>query len=186
MKAFGRNGFRRGHAEQFLVGHGADRIPHPGGTLLAHLIRVADVLAGWDADENIQLAGLCHAAYGTDGFAQSLLELPERATLAALIGNQAEALVYFYGSCDRGFVYPRLATSPVLFRDRFTGADSRPPTPAMSAFLEITAANELDVMAHNEALAAQHGAALHALFAGARQYLSPKAWEACDAQLRPE
>lgn len=165
--------------EQFLTEHGAAAIPHPGGTLLTHLVRVSNVLADWGATSDVQVAGLCHATYGTDGFDRSLLDLADRKILVDLIGERAEALVYFYASCDRGFVYPRLAATPVVFRDRFTGADFEPPTSALRAFLEITAANELDVMAHNPTLAAQHGAALYGLFASTSEYLSPQAWQAC-------
>jgi hypothetical protein len=35
----------------FLVAHGAADIAHPGGTLLAHLIRTADLLGEWRASE---------------------------------------------------------------------------------------------------------------------------------------
>lgn len=54
-------------------------MPHPGGTLLEHLIRVRLQLAAWDAEPAIQAAGLCHAAYGTDGFGETLLALADRA-----------------------------------------------------------------------------------------------------------
>ncbi len=47
--------------------------------------------------------------------------------------------------------------------------------------MEITAANELDVMAHDPAIAAQHGPALYRLFDRTRTLLSPAAQTACDA-----
>lgn len=145
---------------EFLRSHGAEGMPHPGGTLLEHLIRVRETLAGWGASEDVQIAGLCHAAYGTDGFAPSLLDLADRAELERLIGARAEALVYFYASCDRGYTYPRLGTDQrPTFRDRFTGAESDPAEDDLRAFLAVTAANELDVFAHNAELKQQHGAA---------------------------
>ncbi|WP_218021587.1 DUF6817 domain-containing protein [Nocardia acidivorans] len=171
--------------ERFLIEHGADRIPHPGGTLLTHLKRVAGLLADWDAATHIQVAGLCHATYGTDGFGQSLLDLADRPILVHLIGEPAEALVYFYASCDRDAVYPRLADDKVLFRDRFTGGEEYADPRELSAFMEITAANELDVMTQNPALAVQHGAALHELFGRTRHHLSPRAWHDCHTQLPP-
>ncbi|WP_330181458.1 hypothetical protein OHB26_34595 [Nocardia sp. NBC_01503] len=176
---------QRDRIEQFLTEHGADRIPHPGGTLLAHLKRVAGLLADWDAADHIQLAGLCHATYGTDGFGQSLLDIADRPMLVNLIGEPAEALVYFYASCDRGAVYSRLADDKVLFRDRFTGTEEYAEPRDLSAFMEITAANELDVMTQNSELAARHGVALHELFGRTRHHLSPKAWHDCHAQLPP-
>lgn len=161
-------------------------MPHPGGTLLAHLLRVAGTLAEWGADPAVQTAGLCHAAYGTDGFDQALLTTSERDLLAALIGEQAEALVYLYGSCDRAAVYPQLGRDrPLLFRDRFTGRERTVTDAELRAFVEITAANELDVLARDDELATRHGQALYRLFDGARELLSAAAWAGCVRQLGP-
>ncbi|MFI8461891.1 DUF6817 domain-containing protein [Kitasatospora sp. NPDC085464] len=166
--------------EAFLLAHDTDRIPHPGGTLLAHLHRVADLLADWGCDPAVRAAGLCHAAYGTDGFDHALLGLDRRGTLADLAGPRAEALVHLYASCDRAVVYPRLGVDePVVFRDRFTGADHTPPEADLRAFLALTVANELDVLAHNADLAARYGPGLYELFARARTLLPPAAWRAC-------
>lgn len=161
-------------------------MPHPGGTLLDHLGRVRGLLAEWGADTRIQAAGLCHATYGTDGFDETLLPVTERHVLAELIGARAETLVYLYASCDRGAVYPRLpGGEPVVFRDRFTGAEHAPDAADLRAFLEITAANELDVMTHNAELAALHGAPLHRLFTRSGHLLSRAARDACERQLGP-
>ena len=163
---------------EFLLGRGAGQLPHPGGTLYEHLVRVAALLAEWGAGEDLQVAGLCHACYGTDGYDQALLGLDERPVLTALAGVRAESLVYLYGSCDWAAVYPALGQDgPVPFRDRFTGRTHRPPERDIRAFTELTAANELDVMRHNAALAARHGAALRQLFAGARPRLTDAAWQ---------
>jgi catechol 2,3-dioxygenase-like lactoylglutathione lyase family enzyme len=170
----------------FLRTGGAAELRHPGGTLLDHLHRVRDLLAGWGADVDVQVAGLCHATYGTDGFEPSLLPLAERATLRGLIGERAEALVYLYASCDRSVVYPRIGRDePVVFRDRFAEVEFTPEVGDLRAFLEITAANELDVLAHNESLAARHGAGLYRLFTRAGALLSSRAREAYQRQLAP-
>ncbi|MCX4744028.1 hypothetical protein OG455_00620 [Kitasatospora sp. NBC_01287] len=171
-------------AEEFLRARGAGELPHPGGTLLAHLIRVADLLGEWGADPHVRVAGLCHAAYGTDGFDQALAGTAERGLLAELIGEEAEALVHLYASCDRGVVYPQLGIGrPVVFRDRLTGREHTPPESDLRAFLAITAANELDVLAHNAALADRYGPALYRLFARSRDLLPTAAQEACARQL---
>ncbi|MFD8543247.1 DUF6817 domain-containing protein [Streptomyces sp. NPDC059649] len=184
----------------FLRARGAGRMPHPGGTLLEHLLRVARLLGEWDADPAVQVAGLCHAAYGTDGFDQTLLDVGEldvgkldvggleaggRAVLTELIGERAEALVHLYASCDRDVVYPRFGGGrrPVVFRDRFTGQEHTPPEPDVRAFLEITAANELDVLAHNAELAERYGPALCRLFTRAQDLLSAAARDACEHHL---
>ncbi|MFJ8622340.1 DUF6817 domain-containing protein [Kitasatospora sp. NPDC093550] len=166
--------------EDFLRARGADRIPHPGGTLLAHLVRVAGLLADWGCDPAVRTAGLCHAAYGTDGFDHALLGLDQRAALVELVGHRAEALVHLYASCDRAAVYPRLGVvEQPLFRDRFTGREHTPPEDDLRAFLALTAANELDVLAHNADLAARYGPGLRLLFTRTRPLLPPAARQAC-------
>ena len=169
--------------QEFLRDHGAGQLPHPGGTLYEHLVRVAALLAEWGAGEDLQAAGLCHACYGTDGYPHTLLGLDERPVLSALAGAGAESLVYLYGSCDRAAVHPALKEpGPVPFRDRFTGRTHTPPESDIRAFTELTAANELDVIRHNPAMAARHGAALRQFFAGARQRLTDAAWHAWSQQ----
>lgn len=172
---------RRNAAEALLRARGAENIDHPGGTLLAHLVRVHTVLAEWGADDDVSLAGLCHAMYGTDGFPVALLELDERPVLADAIGSGAEVLVYLYASCDREQTYPQLVQRVVTFTDRFRGTRHAPSSLGLRAFMEITAANELDVVRHNRELADQHGDRLAALFAEVGQYLSEpasRAWAA--------
>lgn len=173
-------------AEDFLGARGARHMSHPGGTLLEHLIRVARRLGEWGADPDVQVAGLCHAAYGTDGFDRPLADVTERGVLTELIGGRPEGLVHLYASCDRDVVYPRLGgAQPVVFRDRFTGREHTPHDADVRAFLEITVANELDVLAHNADVAERYGPSLYGLFARSRHMLSPAAWEACAQQLGP-
>jgi len=165
---------------EFLLSLGTGKLAHPGGTLHEHLLRVADLLMRWGAMPELVVAGLCHACYGTAGFDHPLLAPGDRGKLAAVIGDRAEALVYLYGSCDRDAVYPLLAgVGPVPFRDRFTGQTHTRSEADVQAFAELTAANELDIAAHNPAMAAVHGPALMRLLAGARARLSGPAWQAC-------
>jgi hypothetical protein len=117
MRGMSERSPRIADAEDFLRERGAGDIAHPGGTLLDHLWRVRDLLDEWGASVEVQLAGLCHASYSTDGFAVNLIEITERSCLLHVIGSEAEASVYLYGSCDRGYTYPLLGTFPVRFRD---------------------------------------------------------------------
>src|SRR5262249_57096491 len=123
---------------ELLAARGAAGISHPGGTLLAHLQRVHALLAQWGERPAVQLAGLYHAFYGTDGFATALGSPGRRDELAAVIGEEAERLVYFYASCDRRFSYPRLAESPGPFQDRFTGTLPCPPLSLRRGLAELT------------------------------------------------
>jgi hypothetical protein len=165
-------------AAGLLASRGAAGIPHPGGTLLAHLERVSALLSQWGARPAVRLAGLCHAYYGTDGFPVMLGEPASRNELAAVIGEEAERLVYFYASCDRHFSYLHLAEPAGAFRDRFTGTVLSPPQAMRRDFAELTVANELDIVTVNPELRAQYGRALLRLFTSWRNLLSDSAWHA--------
>jgi hypothetical protein len=158
---------------------GAERIEHPGGTLLAHLERVGALLASWGARPALASAGLCHAFYGTDGFPVALLDLGHRAELVEAIGAEAEALVYFYASCDRASSYRGLTDVRGAFVDRFTGTRMHPGPDARRDFAELTAANELDIAAISPDVRMRHGADLLELFTRWRPLLSEQAWAHC-------
>lgn len=116
------------------------------------------------------------AAYGTAGFDQALLSVSHRDRLAEVIGVTAEALVYLYASCDRDVVYPRLERDrPVRFRDRFTGGERFLVERDARSLMEITAANELDVLTAGPELAAQHTSDLCRFFEVTADLLSPAA-----------
>jgi hypothetical protein len=156
----------------WLRDRGTEAIDHPGGTLYAHLCRVHDRLAALGADLDLRLAGLTHAAYGTDGFPVSVLDVAERSELRALIGERAEQLVYRYGGCDRGRTWRARATSETIW-SRFTEhADS--PTPAdLRAFVDLSIVNELDVHEQSTEIAAKYGEYFRSVFAGWSAIASP-------------
>lgn len=162
---------------------GATDITHPGGTLLAHLHRVHDQLAVWGARPALQLAGLAHAFYGTDGFATALLPLERRAELASVVGDEAEALVYLYASCDRKATHPRLTDTGAPFHDRFTGTTSVPGRHLREDFAELTAANELDLLRVSPEVREKWGEALRGMFTRFRPLLSHAAWADCESVL---
>jgi hypothetical protein len=168
---------------ELLASRGAARISHPGGTLLAHLERVHALLAHWGARPAVRRAGLCHAFYGTDGFATALGDSSHRDELAAIIGPQAERLVYFYASCDRRFSYPHLAERAGPFKDRFTGTVLYPPLSLRRDFAELTVANELDIAAVSPDFRARAGPGLLRLFTSWRGLLRDIAWWSVQATL---
>ena len=161
----------------FLRELGAEQIAHPGGTLLAHLCRVYRLLAAWEARPALRLAGLCHAAYGTDGFPTALLSLDRRAELARVIGPEAEEIVHVYAAMNRKATYPGLAAPDALFHDRFTGRARTVHRSRCEDLAELTAANELDMVRVNPVFRDQWGSELLALFTGFRPLLSGRAWE---------
>ena len=132
----------RGATLAFLDAHQAGVTPHLFGDLLTHLL-------GTEApggSELLAMAALGHAAYGTDGFEEHFLSTAERPALAAVIGNEAEALVYFSASCDPDVFYPQLesgiGSAELSFRDRFTGACFTPARDLVTHFVDFTYADE--------------------------------------------
>jgi hypothetical protein len=165
-------------ASSLMEASGAATLPHPGGTLLAHLQRTSDLLTDWGASPSLVLAGLCHATYGTDGFNQPLLDRSARSRLVSVIGVAAEEIAYFYASCDRGFTYPQIVKGEMRFRDRFTDEVTVPATLRLRPFFELTFANELDVMRHNASFAAEAWPQLVPVFNRADTLVSTAAWTA--------
>ena len=159
-------------ALDFLRGTVAPELPHPGGTLLAHLIRVHDWLEELGEPPHVCQAGLTHAVYGTDGFDVTLLELDERSVLTAMVGADAEKLVYRYGACDRSRTWRELAATGIVW-DRFTGTSEQLTGAELTEFADLTAINELDVLAHSAEIERRHGDSLRALFVKWQPILSP-------------
>ncbi|GAA3338728.1 hypothetical protein GCM10020358_19860 [Amorphoplanes nipponensis] len=156
----------------WLRERGAEHIEHPGGTLYAHLGRVHDKLGALGHDAPVCLAGLAHAAYGTDGFDLTLLPVADRAALRALVGAGAEELIYLYAACDRARTWPTLPDTRQVW-DRFT-AGARPLAPEqVRPFTDLSIVNELDVAEQDPAFVARHGDYFRALFAAWAPLASP-------------
>jgi hypothetical protein len=163
-------------ARDWLRARGAERIGHAGGSLYDHLGRVHDRMAALGLDPDVRLAGLTHAAYGTDGFALTLLDPADRAQLRALIGADAEGHVYRYGGCDRGRTWRALGGTGQVW-SRFTGHVESPTAAHLRAFADLCIVNELDVAEHDPALLAKHGDYFRGLFAGWAELASPAVTE---------
>jgi hypothetical protein len=136
-----------------LLVRGADELEHAGGSLYVHLHRVAKRLTTLGASDTLVLAGLAHAAYGTDGFPTHLFDWQnERPVLEAVIGSEAEQIVYRYGACDRETTWRDLAEHCTV-TDRFTGTSEELSTADLRDFVDLTIVNELDVLDHAPDLA---------------------------------
>lgn len=162
---------------------GAETIAHPGGTLLAHLVRVHDRLAAHGLPGTTALAGLAHAAYGTDGFATALLTLAERDLLRAAAGVQAEQLVYRYGATLRKPTWRQLAATRQV-HDRFTGTADTLTTDQLRPLVDVSIVNELDLCEQAPDVAARHGDYFRTLFASWAALASPQVTADARAVLR--
>lgn len=137
---------------EFLRRHEAHTTPHMFGDLLSHLEGVEALVRDWGGGDLLALAALGHATYGTDGFEPHILELGQRDELREVIGDEAEALVYFYASCDRTHFYPQLSEpettlADLRFRDRFTDSEAAPSAADVALFVDLTYANEGELAA---------------------------------------
>jgi hypothetical protein len=142
----------RDAALAFLAEPGTAQTPHIFGDLRTHLEGVESLVMAWGGSDLLALVALGHATYGTDGFPPHILELGDREVLAAVIGEEAEALVYFYASCDRSFFYPQLedpelGLDRLRFRDRFTATELQPSGTDVTQFVDLTYANESELAA---------------------------------------
>jgi hypothetical protein len=162
----------------FLQSRSAGQVAHIAKTLFEHLQGTYELLREWGSPAWVCDAGLCHAVYGTDGLAATLLDVrTERPTLAGVIGADAEALVYLYASCDRSHLYPQIGTTDrPSFRDRFTGGTFVPERAALAAFMELTFANELDMFRSDPVLVEQHQATWGARFDRSQRFVSDAAF----------
>nr|WP_296074360.1 hypothetical protein [uncultured Actinoplanes sp.] len=156
----------------------ADEVPHAGGSLYEHLLRVRERLAGHRLSEPEQLAGLTHAAYGTDGFAVTLLDVTERRTLRELIGPVAEAMVYRYGGCDRGRTWRALPATGEIW-SRFTGHVEAPTPDELRAFADLSIVNELDVYERSPEIAEKAGDYFRSVFPTWEPIVSPSVMADC-------
>ncbi|WDZ86712.1 DUF6817 domain-containing protein [Micromonospora cathayae] len=157
---------------RWLRERGAETVDHPGGTLYAHLLRVHDRLGAAGHDEAVRLAGLTHAAYGTDGFDLVLLDPADREPLRALVGVDAERLVHLYGACDRRRSWRNLAGTGQLV-DRHTGRVETLAPGQLRPFVDLCVVNELDVMAYDPTVAQRYGDYFRTLFAAWSPVASP-------------
>lgn len=151
----------------------AGEFAHLNGPLIDHLKGTADLLTAWGNRDVLCNAGLYHAAYGTDGYSQSLVDLTTRPRIADLIGTEAEEIVYLYGACDRKAFYPRIGTDLQLtFSDRFTGKSFGISHSILRDLCELTLANELEIAENSESFRAQYGKSLSGLFENMRGLVS--------------
>jgi pimeloyl-ACP methyl ester carboxylesterase len=167
-------GVRRRRIDHFLERIWQPQVRHPTGDLADHLLRTGRTLEEWEAFDWICDAGRLHALYGTDGFAANFSDV-QPVLVRGAVGPRAERLISLFGRCDRDRSYPTFLSSSPAVIDRSTGEREPLRNCELRALAELTVANELDVLSHDRALAAQHGAALSRLFTSWSPLLSVQA-----------
>jgi hypothetical protein len=166
-----------------LQGLGVGEFAHINGSLEAHLLGTHELLTRWNNAPFVCTAGLYHAVYGTQpmealGIPHKNYSPSDRPHIRSIIGRRAEALVYLYGACDRDYFYPQIGSSDAVYRDRFTGAEGPLNRRTISALLELTLANELEICQGSLAFMEQHRDWFIDLFDRFERCVSPSAFAA--------
>lgn len=163
---------------QRLAELGAGQFEHIDGTLIDHLQGTKELLEEWGAPEDLQDAGLYHAAYGTAWFTQNFVPIEQRPDIAAVIGEAAEEIVYQYCACDRKDFFARIGKEPnPEFRNRFTGETYHLSPEMLKKFCELTAANETEIAIDNPEFIEKHRDEFSQLFKKMAPYLTTAAQE---------
>lgn len=71
-------------------------ISHSSRFFIDHLLRVSFILEDWGCGDVTVLCGLFHSVYGTASFSHATLKWSERDKLRAVVGVEAEELVYMF------------------------------------------------------------------------------------------
>jgi hypothetical protein len=157
-----------------LIELGAGGFEHVDGSLIAHLEATRCLLKSWNASNELQDAGLYHAAYGTSAFEQNVFELSQREEVAAVIGSDSENIVYHYCACDRDAFFTQFGqVDKPVFYDRLTTEKLVISSELLQQLCELTAANEIEIAINNPDFVAQHGSGLLDLFSRMQRFLSP-------------
>jgi hypothetical protein len=138
---------------------------HLNGNLIDHLKGTQELLASWSASQNLQDAGLYHAAYGTAGLDEKMVSTDQRSKIAEIIGIEAEEIVYQYCACDRDYFWPQLGlVDDPNFHNRFNDQTYQLSSCLLKNFCELTVANELEIAMNSPEFIAEHGHGLRKLF----------------------
>uniref|UniRef100_A0A7S1FWQ6 DUF6817 domain-containing protein n=1 Tax=Corethron hystrix TaxID=216773 RepID=A0A7S1FWQ6_9STRA len=97
----------------------AYEFPHARDTFVSHLRGTFGILAAWDQPPAVKRTGLLHTAYSGDLFQFYLYDAAsssDRAKVASVIGSEAEALTWLFGTVNRDML--------CNFRNSVTKAES--------------------------------------------------------------
>lgn len=94
---------------EVLAQHGASEIWHKHGTFLDHLLGVWRILAAWGQPSDVCRLGLMHSIYSNSFVRMKVFDSDRaegRATVRALIGEEAERLVHVFCEIRREQLLP--------------------------------------------------------------------------------
>lgn len=121
----------------------AHQMPHSGRNLLAHLEGTWQLLRKFGSRDEVCTAGLFHSVYGTHTFAPECVSLRNRESVAHVIGEGAERLVYLFATSSRPETFLD-ATRTGALRQRFTGEATPVDSAVLRDLMEIECANLIE------------------------------------------
>ncbi len=125
---------------------GTGDTPHHGGSLRDHLEGTYAILCEWRARDALRLAGLFHSIYGTQLFEVATVSRGRRSEIAALIGEEAEAIVYLFSVTDRAEYFRGHAPgAEVSLTDHVARRAVRVAPATLADLIEIHVANDVEV-----------------------------------------
>jgi len=165
---------------------GAAEFQHLNGPLIAHLEGTYQFLKDWGNRQELCRAGLYHAVYGTVAFDKILVSVAKRHQIADVIGKEAENIVYYYSACDRDNLYVQIGQSDEInYRNRFTGNTEILTRAMLSDLLELTLANELEIVTNDRAFLEKQRSWYENLFSRFEKYVSRPAYQSYLSIFRP-
>jgi len=156
-----------------LIELGAGDFELADAKLIAHLEGTRCLLKEWHGSDDLQQAGLYHAAYGTSHISQSIFNLSQRKDVAAVIGDKPEKLVYLYFACQTAPFFAQFGeVEQPIFYDRLTNSHSALTPEQLANLCELFAAKEIDLVIYQPEYATKHAKRLMDLFGRMQGFLS--------------
>lgn len=148
-------------------------ISYINDSLMKHLDGTYFLLKSSSANESLYLAGLCHALYGTSGFANHLINIQNRCQAQFILGEIIEKIIYTYCACDQDYFKPQIGVTQCReFLNGFTNEKYFLNTEEKQQLFELTIANELKIARNNTIFVKTQGTSLNDFFDGIKPYLS--------------
>jgi hypothetical protein len=122
-------------------------LKHGSRTLAQHLVRTSELLKHWNQGDIEQKAALFHSVYSTDIYQRASISRANRCKLRSFIGDEAELIVFFFGSTTRTELFAALdkcgeiPSCGVHLSDRATGQRYAIPHEAVRSLIVIHMAN---------------------------------------------
>ncbi|MGH7985494.1 MAG: DUF6817 domain-containing protein [Candidatus Binataceae bacterium] len=129
----------------FLMEFHPDKRPHSKKTLLSHLCGTHDLLQSWGNPRHVCLAGLFHGIYGTTVYPYRSASIRQRERIRAVIGADAEWLVYLFCVGPRPFLLTVSKPQPRIY-DLKRQEEIILSLETQRNLLEIETANRLEEM----------------------------------------